>query len=364
MASLATRRAAVSSPRVPESLSNTARIAWICAAALAVFVVWVATAASANAGIGFFYTVPIGLAAWWFGGRAAAIAVAGCCVLYNIGGLIQPIPHFGLSLAVRLIVFIGVAAIVSFLRTKFTALEHSAEELETIQAALTPNSLPELPNADVGAAFVPSEYGVTGDFYLLTNGPDDSTVAVIGDVVGHGPEAARLATFIRARFAAFTANTSDPGELLTLTNEALSDRPRPRNELVSAVCLRIRAEETELSWAVAGHPPPLRLPSLQELPATGSTFLLGAEADLRLQTAEVSLGATEGVLIYTDGATDVRRGGELLGVDGLSRLLRPLVTLPAKTLASKAEKAILDWADEPIRDDLCVLVLKPKRQGY
>lgn len=335
-------------------------MAWICTAALAVFVVWIATAARANAGIGFFYAVPIGLAAWWFGGRAAAIAVAGCCVLYNIGGLIHPIPHFGLSLGLRLIVFIGVAVFVSFMRTRFTALERSAEELETIQAALTPNALPELHNADVGAAFAPSEYGVTGDFYLITNGPDESSVAVVGDVVGHGPEAARLATFIRARFAAFTAATSDPGELLALTNEALIDRPRPRDELVSAVCLRICAQEAELSWAVAGHPPPLRLPSLQELPAAGSTYLLGAEADLRLQTSQVALGDGEGVLIYTDGATDVRRGGALLGIDGLLRLLRPLVALPAESLASRAEKAILDWTDEPIRDDLCVLVLKPR----
>jgi serine phosphatase RsbU (regulator of sigma subunit) len=349
---------------VSGSLSNTARVAWICTAALAVFVVWVATAAKANTGIGFFYVVPIGLAAWWFGGRAAAIAVASCCVLYNIGGLIQPIPHFGLSLAVRLIIFIGVAVIVSFLRAKFMALEHSAEELETIQAALIPSSLPELLNADVGAAFVPSEYGVTGDFYLITNGPDESSVAVVGDVVGHGPEAARLATFIRARFAAFTAATSDPGELLTLTNEALSDRPHPHNELVSAVCLRIRAGETKLSWAVAGHPPPLLLPSLQEQPTAGSTYLLGAEASLRLPTAEVAVGDNEGVLIYTDGATDVRREGVLLGVDGLSRLLRPLVALPAKSLARKAEEAILDWTDEPIRDDLCVFVLRPKHQGH
>jgi serine phosphatase RsbU (regulator of sigma subunit) len=347
---------------VPGSLSNTARVAWICTAALAVFVAWVATAAKANAGIGFFYVVPIGLAAWWFGGRAAAIAVASCCVLYNIGGLIEPIPHFGLSLALRLIIFVGVAVIVSFLRAKFIALEHSAEELETIQAALTPNSLPELPNADVGAAFVPSEFGVTGDFYLITNGPDESSVAVVGDVVGHGPEAARLATFIRARFAAFTAATSDPGELLTLTNEALSDRPRPRKELVSAVCLRIRAEETKLSWAVAGHPPPLRLPSLQELPTGGSTYLLGAEPSLKLPTAEVALGDGEGVLLYTDGATDVRREGALLGVDGLLRLLRPLVSLPADSLARKAEEEILGWTDEPVRDDLCVLVLKPRRR--
>ena len=29
-------------------------------------------------------------------------------------------------------------------------------------------------------------------------------------------------------------------------------------------------------------------------------------------------------------------------------------------IASEAERSILGWADRPIRDDLCLLVLKPK----
>ena len=222
-------------------MSNAARIAWICATALAVFVVWLATDASANAGIGFLYTVPIGLAAWWGGGRFAAITVASCVVLYNVGALIQPVPDFGLALAVRLIVFIGVAVVVCAIRQRVDDLEHSAEELEDIRAALTPSQLIDIPNVDVGTAFVPSDHGVSGDFFLVTNGPDGSTVAIVGDVVGHGPEAARLATFIRARFAAFAANTSDPGELLSLANGALIERPGPEHELVTAACLRFEA---------------------------------------------------------------------------------------------------------------------------
>jgi serine phosphatase RsbU (regulator of sigma subunit) len=346
---------------VPGTISNAARLAWICAIAAAVFVAWISTDVSPSAGIAFFYAVPIGLAAWWFGRRAAAAAVVGCCVLYYAGTLIQPTTHFGISLAIRLAVFIGVALIVSFLRDRVNVLEHSAEELEAIRTALTPSSLPELPNIEAAVAFVPSELGVSGDFYLITNGSDDSTVVVIGDVVGHGPEAARLATFIRTRFAAFAASTSDPAELLILTNEALKVRPGRRDELASAVCLRFQAEGTKLSWAIAGHPPPLRLPQLQELTAAGTTFLLGAEAELELHTAEAVLGEGEGVVLYTDGATDVRRHGSLLGRDGLSSLLAPLVKLPAQAIAPRIERAIIDWADEPVHDDLCVLVLRPRR---
>jgi len=342
-------------------MSNIARLAWVCATALAVFVAWVATDASVNVGVGFFYMVPIGLAAWWGGRRFAAVTIAGCVVLYNVGALIHPVPDFALALALRLIVFVAVAVLVSAARERLNVLEHSAEELEDIRAALTPTKLVDLPNVEAGTAFMPSDHGVSGDFFLLTNGPDSATVAIVGDVVGHGPEAARLATFVRARFAAFAASTSDPGELMSLANTALVDRPGPEHELVSAVCLRFQNEGDKLSWAIAGHPLPLLLPGLRELAPLDSTFLLGASADLELQAGQMLLEPGEGVLIYTDGLTDVRKGGELLGPDGLRRLLEPLVQLSPSAMARQVEEAILEWSDEPLRDDLCLLAIRPKK---
>jgi serine phosphatase RsbU (regulator of sigma subunit) len=334
------------------------RVAWLCVAALLVFVIWLATPSSSNVGIGFFYAVPVGLATWWFGPRAGAVALLACSVLYCIGALIDPIQHFGIAIAVRLLAFAGIVAVVSILRERQLALEHSAEDLEAIRAALTPAALPQLPGVDAAAAFVPSEHGVSGDFYLLTNGPDRSSIAIVGDVVGHGPAAARLATFVRARFAALAAGTSDPAELLTLVNAALADRSEREKELVSAVCLRLRGNE--LHWAIAGHPPPLLLPSLEELTSASSTYLLGAEPGLELANREATLGRGEGVIAYTDGATDVRRGETMLGLEGLRGILAPLAEVSATSIVSRTEQAILEWAEKPIRDDLCLLALKPR----
>jgi serine phosphatase RsbU (regulator of sigma subunit) len=345
---------------VQGATSRTARIAWICAAALAVFVAWILSGSTGQTGVAFFYAIPIGLATWWEGGRAGAIAAVACCGLYAVGGAIEPVDHFGVALAIRALAFAGVVVLVTALRERVIVLEHSAEELEAIRAALTPASLPELPDVDAAAAFVPSEYGVSGDFYLVTNGPDGSTVAIVGDVTGHGPEAARLATFIRAQFAAFAAISADPAELLALANTALLERPRRERELVSAVCLRFRPRESMLSWAVAGHPPPLRLPGLAEFAPSGETLLLGVGAELALVTAEAELGRGDGVLVYTDGATDVKRAGQMLGREGLRRLVAPLVALPAGVLVQEVETAVLEWADGPIRDDLCVVALRPK----
>lgn len=345
-------------------MSSAARIAWTCVAALAVFVAWLAAGAGSHLGLGFFYAVPVAMASWWFGWRGGALAVLACLALYLVGAALEPVDRLGLTFAVRAGAFVAVAVGVSLLRERLAVLEHSAEELEAIRAALAPPSLPELAGVDVAAAFVPSELGVSGDFYLLTNGPDGSTVAVVGDVVGHGPKAARLATFIRARLAALAASTSDPAELLNLANQSLLERPGRDRELVSAACVRFESERGVLSWAVAGHPLPLHLPSLQELEQRGSTFVLGAESNLELLNCELALGADEGVVVYTDGATDVRRSGELLGLDGLARILEPLSGLPAERLVDRVQEAILEWTDQPVRDDLCLLALKPEEEGF
>jgi len=341
-------------------VSPLARAFWCCAAAAVVFLVWVALGGDSNAGVAFFYVVPVGMATWWFGWRLGLAAAIACAGLYALGAAIDPVSDFALALAIRGVAFLGTVVVVDALRTRTAQLEHSEEELEAIRAALAPPLLPELPGVDAAAAFVPSELGVSGDFYLLTNGPDGSTVAVVGDVVGHGPKAARLATFIRARLASSAANTSDPAEILELANAALIERPGDQEELVSAVCLRYRAEGSTLTWAIAGHPLPLRLPDLKPLAGEGPTLLLGVKDDLSLRNAEVVLESESGVLVYTDGATDLRpRRGSQLGLEGLRRLLAPHRELPARALVTEIESALVAWAGRSIRDDLCILVLRP-----
>jgi serine phosphatase RsbU (regulator of sigma subunit) len=340
-----------------DASANPARVAIVCATAIAVLAVWLATASAVSTGVAFFFAIPVGLVTWWWGLRAGALAGLAAVVVYALGAQIQDVPHFVPALLLRAAAFAGVIAIVALLRERLILLEGSAEELEAIRTALAPTELPRLAGLDAAAAFVPSEYGVSGDFYLLTNGPDGSALAIVGDVSGHGPRAARLATFLRARFAALAASISDPAELLALVNAGLLEQPR--RLLVSAVCVRFQPRDARLTWATAGHPPPLRLPQLEELAPDGSTYLLGAEAGLALRNCETPLSAGQGVVLYTDGATEVRRGGEMLGVDGLLRLLEPLVGLPAEAIVRRTEKAIRDWTELPIRDDLCLLAMKP-----
>jgi sigma-B regulation protein RsbU (phosphoserine phosphatase) len=76
---------------------------------------------------------------------------------------------------------------VAALGERLEAAEHELEGLRAIRDALTPPELPQRPGLELAAAFLPaSAERVGGDFCLVAEGPQDSTVLVVGDVVGHG----------------------------------------------------------------------------------------------------------------------------------------------------------------------------------
>jgi serine phosphatase RsbU (regulator of sigma subunit) len=104
------------------------------------------------------------------------------------------------------------------LRARLDAAEHELEDLRAIRDALTPFELPERPGLDLAAAFVPAAERVSGDFYLVAERPQDSTLLVVGDVVGHGLHAAQRAAFVRTAFASTAPFSDDPRKLLGWVN--------------------------------------------------------------------------------------------------------------------------------------------------
>ena len=124
------------------------------------------------------------------------------------------------------------------LRERLEAAEHELGDLRAIRDALTPPDLPQRPGLELAAAFLPaSAEQVSGDFYLVAAGPQDSTVLVVGDVVGHGLQAARRAAFVRTTCAATAPFSDDPCRLLSWANTALIERAGMTDEFVTAACV-------------------------------------------------------------------------------------------------------------------------------
>jgi serine phosphatase RsbU (regulator of sigma subunit) len=241
------------------------------------------------------------------------------------------------------------------LRERLDAAEHELEDLRAIRDALTPPELPQRPGLELAAVFVPAAEQVSGDFYLVAEGPQDSTLLVIGDVVGHGLRAGRRAAFVRTAFAATAPYSDDPRRLLSWANTALVERAGTSSDFVTAACMTYLPNEQLLRWAYAGHPPALWMADGRELVAPSHGLPLGLGQDPEYVEGSLRSAEPGGVLLYTDGLTEARRDGRLFGLDGVSAVLSELQNpSPSEALALLRER-VAEFADHLLTDDLCML---------
>jgi serine phosphatase RsbU (regulator of sigma subunit) len=83
--------------------------------------------------------------------------------------------------------------VIARLVERLAADELELNDLRAVRNALTPPELASRPGVDLAASFLPATEGVSGDFYLVADGPHEATALVVGDVVGKGLEGARRA---------------------------------------------------------------------------------------------------------------------------------------------------------------------------
>ena len=242
---------------------------------------------------------------------------------------------------------------------RLEAAEHELEDLRAIRDALTPPELPERPGLELAASFIPASAGqVSGDFYLVAEGPQDSTVLVVGDVVGHGLQAGRRAAFVRTAFAATAPFSDDPARLLSWANTALIERAGTSSEFVTAACVTYLPHEQRLRWAYAGHPPALWLNDGRELVAPTQGTPLGIRSDPGCVEGSGRSNGGGGVVLYTDGLTEARHGGKLFGLNGAAAALGGL-DKPSPIEAIGALRAsAAEWAQGVLTDDICLLAAR------
>lgn len=241
-------------------------------------------------------------------------------------------------------------------------LEEAEDELKDLRAirdALTPPTLPERPGLELAAAFLPAGEHISGDFYLVAEGPQDSTVLVIGDVIGHGLDAGRRASFVRTTFAATAPFSDDPSQLLSWANTALVERAGTSSDFVTAACMTYLPTERRLRWAYAGHPPALSMYDVRELVAPSQGFPLGIEVEPTYVDGSLQIPEDPtGVLLFTDGLTEARHDEELFGLNGVSAVLSELQHPSPSEAIALLRVRVADFAYGTLSDDLCMLAVR------
>jgi serine phosphatase RsbU (regulator of sigma subunit) len=238
---------------------------------------------------------------------------------------------------------------------KTLAAEHRlAARLQEIILPV-PQTAIELPGLHVAVRYLPAEEAsrVGGDWYHTSVTRDGDILVAIGDVAGHGIQAATTMARLRHALAALTiTSTTEPAELLYHLNELLR-ADRVTADTASAVIARYQPGTGELVWAQAGHPPPLRT-------RDGHTVvldrprgpLLGAVRTPTYGTATVDVRPSDLLLLYTDGLIEERHKTTAEGLVPVVRALDSHGAGPIVDLVRRFRRANPD-------DDTCILALRP-----
>ena len=178
----------------------------------------------------------------------------------------------------------------------------------TLQRSLLPTVLPRLPGIALAARYLPGTEGreVGGDFYIGHPLEDGRLLLVMGDVMGRGAQAAARMGQLRAVLAAYAYDGDPPDRVLghlSARAPALLDLP-----MATVLAGVYDPPERVLTFALAGHPPPLvaplGAPPFYAAAAPGPPLGAGA-AEYRRHTLAIAPGAT--VVAYTDGLIEDRR---------------------------------------------------------
>jgi serine phosphatase RsbU (regulator of sigma subunit) len=230
---------------------------------------------------------------------------------------------------------------------------------DTMQRSLLPRSVPELQGLELGDAYESSAHvEVGGDVYDFMELGDGRLAVALGDVTGHGIEAAADMAMAKFTFRSLAREHPEPADFLQSANEVIVGEIAP-GKFITLVYLLIDGRKGEVSAAGAGHPPPRIVGadgSVTGLEARG--LVLGIESNQEYEEVRASLEHGSAVVLYTDGVIEARRDGELYGEARLDRLLGERRDLPAGELAQCVLDDCRAFARGELADDCAVVVVK------
>jgi PAS domain S-box-containing protein len=192
---------------------------------------------------------------------------------------------------------------------------------DTLQRALLPQRLPQLGSVEFASRYLPAEEGSSagGDWYDVIDLPDGTVALVIGDVSGHGVEAASVMGQVRMAVRAYGVEGHAPKAVVGQVHELLRTL-YDGEQMVTMLYVALDPVTLEARVVNAGHPPPLVLePAAEEaVYLEGTTGLpLGLSWDLPYEESLAKFRSGSTLVLFTDGLVDRR---DVSVGEGLERL--------------------------------------------
>jgi sigma-B regulation protein RsbU (phosphoserine phosphatase) len=240
-------------------------------------------------------------------------------------------------------------------RLRDARAQREQEDAIVIQRSLLPSSLPTVAPFELGAKWQPAQ-GYGGDWYDVSALGTDVVGVAIADVAGKGLPAALLMSNLQAAVRAFWHPEAPPRQLCESVNRLLC-RNMVNGRFVTFCAVRLDCRTRTLTWANAGHNPPLLVrPSGEIVRLEPGGTVMGVFADTTYREESVSLSAGDRLVLYTDGITEaLSPEGAEYGEEGLAAAIRAGAGLGAAALTDALFDDVLAFAGGTLGDDATLI---------
>lgn len=232
-----------------------------------------------------------------------------------------------------------------------------AEIGRIVQEALLPHPPKTLSDLEIGFVYASAseKARLGGDFLDVFSYKDGGVAFVVGDLSGHGLEAAADATMIRNLFKGFLFDGADLTDAVNRLNRVLSEELE-MHQFATALAGSYE-QDGRLTLVNAGGPMPIicnKGISIINQPG----LPLGVNRDAIYEQLELKLEAGDILLSFTDGLSEARVGVDLFGEERVISAFTEVQDTPARAIAEHLMDKALHYAHGRLLDDMAILVLK------
>lgn len=250
---------------------------------------------------------------------------------------------------------------------KLAVANHEMKIARRIQESLLPSGPLIIPGVRIEGYCLPADQ-VGGDYFDYFCRDSDTVDVVIADVSGHAVGPALFMVETRSALRTQAQMITEPGETLFLMNSFLYHDLSQADHFITMFYLQYNCSTHKLTFANAGHNPPLLIrrgsESCYAMDAEG--LVLGVKDIVCFDQKEEYLAPGDLVFLYTDGLTEAQApDGEFFGTGRLCRLISENSHLPTDQLMDVCVSELKSFRKtETFTDDLTMVVLNVTEEGF
>ncbi len=237
-----------------------------------------------------------------------------------------------------------------------------------VQKSLLPQAEPQVQGLDIAGRNISCEEigGDYFDFLWQQEYPNAYFSVVVGDITGHGVDAALLMTAARAFLRMRASQSGTISQIVSAMNRHLSQDVLDSGRFMTLFYLTIDPQNDQIGWVRAGHDPAIIYdPSrdrFEELKGTG--IALGVDEEFTYpENHKTGLSEGQIIAVGTDGIWETcNQDGEMFGKERFRNVIRRHAHAGAGEILTAVYDALNQFAKGvKAADDITLVVIKIKQ---